>query len=254
MRRLVTLAGVGAVLAGVVLHPSSADATSAPPSQVVAAWAFDAAGADGTIGDVSGLGHPLAVAGRWSLGSGSAGTGAVRFTAQSFGTTMLPAPEASEVAVTAVLRSLVPKPFKDTPNVLQDGLFGDPSQVKMQLAKTTKGEAQCRFKGSLGAILLNGPSVAVNDGAWHTVTCWRQGATVGVTVDAKTTTAVFDVGSISPIRPMTVAARGLLQGDLSDQFIGDIDAVVWAAGDGARSAAPTYAAALAGTTTANQKA
>jgi hypothetical protein len=237
------MVGAGALCAAVLLGPGAARAATS--AQVVSAWSFDQVGADGSVADVSGLGQSMILSGAFTSTDGRGNTPAVRFSAQSFGTASVPAPGTSEVAVTVVFRSLVPKPFHDTPNLLQAGLFNDPSQIKLQLAKAAKGEAQCRFKGSRGALLVTGPKISVTDGAWHTATCWRQGATVGVTVDGSTVTKSIDVGSIEPIRAMTVAARGLLPGDLTDQFLGDIDAVTWAIGDGARSSAVSYASGLA---------
>lgn len=253
MRRI-RAAGTVLAIVPVALASSAVPASAArsdlggevPPWQVTAAWGFDGVGADGSVSDASGHGHVLSLAGSWSPSVGSAGTGAGRFVAQSFGTadgaTLVPGTE--EVAVTAVVRSLVPNPTADSPNVLQHGLYSDPSQVKMQITKDGKGRAACRFKGSAGSLLLTGPTTNVTDGGWHSVTCWRAGATLGVTVDGVTVTRTREVGSISPSRPLTVAARGLAPGDLSDQFSGDLDAVVWALGPDARTAAPAYAEVL----------
>lgn len=248
MRRLLTaglLAAVPSVLvtAGPI-GPAWADV--AVPAQVAAAWTFDTLSPDGLVADASGHAHPLTLAGSWTSTPGSAGTAAGRFAPQSFGSadgTGL-AGGTDEVAVTAVLRSAVKDPTLDTPNVLQHGLYGDASQLKMQIAKDGTGRAGCRFKGTLGNLLLTGPAIDVTDGGWHGVTCWRKAGTVGVTVDGLTVTKAKEVGSIVPTRPLTVAARGLGRGDLSDQFAGDLDVVVWAVGTDARTVAPTYAAAL----------
>jgi len=170
-----------------------------------------------------------------------------RLDLQSFGTnpTKTMSPFTSEVAVTAVLRTWVPKPTGDHPNVLQHGEYGDPAQLKMQITKDGTGRVNCRFKGTLNKVVVTGPAIDVTDGGWHSVTCWRKGAVVGATVDGVTRTRTRDVGSIQPIRPLTVAARGLAPGDASDQFRGDIDTIVWAIGAGATTQAPAYAAALA---------
>jgi hypothetical protein len=230
------------MIGSALLTAHTASATEpAAPAQVVAAWGFEDVDAGGTAPDVIDGAPALQLSGSWSIAQGSNGAPAAAFTAQSFGTTTLAGPGTAEFAVTVVLRNLKPQPFKDSPNVVQVGLYNDPGQIKMQLAKSSKGQAQCRFKGDRSAILLTGPTINVTDGAWHSVTCWRQGAMVGVTVDGATTSKAIDVGSIMPTRPMTVAGRGLTSGDLSDQFIGDIDAVVWATGDGSRDIAPTYA-------------
>jgi hypothetical protein len=248
MRRILAASTV-ALMISVVLVATAGGASAAPdvPAQVAAAWAFDGVGADAVVVDATGRGRSLTLAGAWTEVDGLAGSRAGRFLAQSFGSgdaTGL-TPGTADVAVTAVLRGLVPNPTRDSPNVFQHGLYNDPSQLKMQIAKDGTGRAGCRFKGSSGALLLTGPSVNVTDGGWHSVTCWRTGRTLGVTVDGMTVTKVKDVGAIQPTRPFTVAARGMGAGDLSDQFVGDLDVVVWALGADARTAAPAYAAALA---------
>lgn len=247
MRRVSTAAGVTALFCAVLLVPGSAGAEAASlPSQVVAAWSFDEVTPEGSVANLAAPGGPLLLGGAWSVVSGSTGTPAVSFATQSFGSTEVPDPATQEFAVSVVLRNLKPEPFTDSPNVVQDGLYRDPGQIKLQLSKKSDGRAECRFKGTTGAVLLHGPAIKVTDGAWHTVTCWRQAYTVGVTVDGVTVSKSVDVGSITSERPLTVAGRGLGPGDLSDQFVGDLDALVWAVGDGAREAAPAAADTLAG--------
>jgi len=240
-------AAVTAALLALALSPSARAAAPVPPASVKAAWTFNVVDANNRVADVSGHSRPLTLSGMWSRVDGSAGTKAVRFDLQSFGTnpTKTMSPFTSEVAVTAVLRTWVPKPTGDHPNVLQHGEYGDPAQLKMQITKDGTGRVNCRFKGTLNKVVVTGPAIDVTDGGWHSVTCWRKGAVVGATVDGVTRTRTRDVGSIQPIRPLTVAARGLAPGDASDQFRGDIDTIVWAIGAGATTQAPAYAAALA---------
>ncbi len=232
-----------AVPAALAVLPSAGAASA--PWQVRAAWQFDSISA-GRVADASGHGRALRLAGNWSAVSGSTGTGAARFSLQSYGTVGGAGPRAlrQEVAVTAVLRSQVRRPTGDHPNVLQHGHYTDRSQIKMQITKDGTGRASCRFAGSRAHGVVTGPGIDVSDGGWHSVTCWRRGATLGITVDGVQRTRQRDVGSIDPTRALTLAARGLAAGAASDQFAGDLDAVVWAIGDGARKAAPQYAAQL----------
>lgn len=224
----------------------SAGAAPTPPWQVHAAWRFDTI-STGSVADASGHGRSLRLAGEWSAVTGRSGTGAARFDMQSYGTVSGRGPSAGvrEVAVTAVLRSTVRRPTGDHPNVLQHGLFADRSQIKMQITKDGTGRASCRFAGTRAGVVVTGPAIDVTDGGWHSVTCWRRDGTLGVTVDGVHRVRHREVGSIDPIRPMTVAARGLTAGAASDQFCGDLDVVVWAVGDGARQAAVKYATTLA---------
>jgi len=246
VRRTSAAAVAALALFASVTGTSPAAAAPIPPASVKAAWTFNFVDASNRVPDASGRGRPLTLAGNWSRVAGSAGTGAVRFSLQSYGSNPATSmsPGTAEVAVTAVLRTWVPKPVGDHPNVLQHGLYADPGQVKMQITKDGTGRVNCRFKGTLNQIVVTGPWIDVTDGAWHSATCWRSGAVVGVTVDGVTTTRTRDVGSVLPTRALTVASRGLAPADASDQFQGDIDTVVWAIGTGARADAPAYAAAL----------
>lgn len=218
------------------------------PPTVAAAWAFDAVGPDGQVADESGHGRVLGLAGVWSTVPGASGTGAAEFVLQSYGSTpgLSLAPGLNDFAVTAVLRTLVKRPTQDSPNVLQLGLFADPGQLKMQISKDGQGRGECRFKGTSAALIVAGPAIDITDGSWHSLSCWRQGGTLGVTVDGVTASKVKSVGKISAVRPLTVAARGLASGDRSDQFLGDLDVVVWAVGADARAASTDYAGNLIG--------
>jgi hypothetical protein len=177
---------------------------------------------------------------------GASGTGAVMFNDQSFGSSpdVSLAPGVKDVAVTAVLRTSVKRPTVDSPNILQMGLFTDPGQLKMQISKDGTGRAECRFKGTTGALIVPGPAIDVSDGYWHTVTCWRQGGNLGITVDGVMTSRPKMVGTMGAVRPITVGARGLAASDRSDQFRGDLDAVVWALGTDSRAASIGFAAQL----------
>jgi len=243
------VAGFMVALFALVVSGPAQSATAGPvvvPPQVAAAWSFDTVGPDGQVVDASGHGRVLGLEGAWSVVPGASGTQAAELSLQSYGSApdLSLAPGVNDVAVTAVLRALVKRPMQDSPNILQLGLFSDPGQVKMQISKDGRGRAECRFKGPAGALIVVGPATDITDGSWHSVTCWRQGGTLGVTVDGVTTSKGRTVGKISAVRPLTVGARGLAAGDRSDQFLGDLDVVVWAVGTNARTASVDYAGQL----------
>jgi Laminin G domain len=242
-RAQVTFGGVLALaVGGLLLGPGEASAASIP-SQVVAAWSFDQV-AGHQVDDVSGHGRTLALAGAWDASAGKAGTLAAAFEKQSYGSVSVPSPGNQDVAVTVVFRETNPLPLTDSPNLVQLGLYGDPGQIKAQIADDGHGRAQCRFKGTAGKVLLTGPSIDVSNGAWHKVTCWRQGNKVGVTVDGSAVSKKLKIGSITVKRSSTVAGRGLAHQDASDQFVGKIDALIWAIGDGSRAASISYASSV----------
>ena len=81
-------------------------------------------------------------------------------------------------------------------------------QWKMQL-KPDVAAVQCRFKGTTAARLLTSSVAGVDDGLWHTATCWRAGGQLGVTVDGVDTTTTAWVGDIANTRPMLIGARSL---------------------------------------------
>lgn len=240
------VAALAAVAVGVGLAPiwaTAADASSVP-GQVRAAWSFDDVTKAGKVSDFSGHGNPMALSGAWSATSGKAGTTAAEFGQQSVGSVSVPSPGDDDFAVTLVLKELNPLPLTDSPNLFQLGLYGDSGQVKVQIADTGRGQAQCRFKGTAGAVLLTGPAIDVSNGAWHKVTCWRQGGQLGVTVDGVAVKKSMKVGSIVVTRAATLAGRGLAKRDASDQFVGIVDAGVWAVGSGAKASSINYASTV----------
>jgi hypothetical protein len=204
---------------------------------------FDAVSAN-SVGDLTGRGHTLALSGNWSVGSGVS-TPAVSFAPISFGNSPSRTdlnPGSREFAVTTVFRlpgdtSQLP----DTPNIVQKGFWNDSGQWKMQLKPKT-AIIQCRFKGTVTARLLSSQVADLDDGGWHTATCWRDGSVIGVTVDGVTDQLTANVGSISSSRPLRVGAKNLSA--TTDQFSGTLDYVAVAFGDGAaalsRAAAPPH--------------
>ena len=240
---LLALSAVG--LGSLVLTSTSAAADS--PATLLAEYTFDTVTTNGanvsTVSDDTGGGHVLTLSGAWSVTNGVS-TPAVSFQPISMGNSPHTSdlnPGTREFAVTTVFKlpgdsSALP----DTPNIVQKGFFSDAGQWKMQL-KPGPGLIQCRFKGSLGAKLVSSSRLGVDDGAWHTSTCWRSGNVLGVTVDGVTDQVTANVGSIASTRPLRVGAKSLTA--TTDQFSGTLDYVAVAIGDGAavrsRASAPT---------------
>jgi hypothetical protein len=186
-----------------------------------------------TTGDVSGRAHLLTLSGNYATVPGPASP-AVGFSPISRAATPNKSdlnPVGREFAVTVVFRiASDTSALTDTPNMTQKGLYGDAAQWKMQL-KPDVAAVQCRFKGTLGARLITSPVAGVDDGIWHTATCWRSGTQVGVTVDGTDAAVTTSVGDIVNTKPMFIGAKSLTSG--SDQFTGEIDYVALAVGDGA---------------------
>jgi len=216
-------------------------ASAGAPAKLRAEYTFDTI-SNNTVADASGRGHLLTISGNYSQTAGP-DSPAVSFAPISRASTPHKTdlnPDGREFAVTVVFR--IPSDtstLTDTPNLAQKGFWGDPAQWKMQL-KPEVAAVQCRFKGTLGARLLTSSVTDVDDGAWHTATCWRSGAQIGVTVDGIDTSAAAATGDIANSRPMLIGAKSLTSS--TDQFTGDIDYVAVAVGDEAaqlsRSAAP----------------
>ena len=234
----VLLAGAGLSLALVPASPAGASI----PATLIAEYSFDTV-STATVTDLTGGGHLLTLSGQWSVTDGVASP-AVAFAPVSLGTSPSKSdlnPGGREFAVSTVFK--LPgdtAALPDTPNIVQKGYFSDPGQWKMQL-KPDRAYIQCRFKGTLAAKLVSSSVVGIDDGAWHTATCWRSAKVVGVTVDGVTNQASVDVGDISSGRPLRVGAKSLSAP--TDQFAGSLDYVAVAVGDGAaalsRSAAPS---------------
>jgi len=205
-------------------------------------YTFDAVSGN-AVSDVTNHGHTLTLSGSWSTVNGVS-TPAVAFAPMSLGDS----PNSSDLnpltkgfAATAVFRlpgdiSSLP----DTPNIVQKGFYNDPGQWKMQLKPKT-AIVQCRFKGTSGALLLSSQVTRVDDGSWHTSTCWRDGTQVGVTVDGVTNQTTADIGSIASSRSLRVGAKSLSA--TTDQFTGTLDYIGIAVGSNAaavtKAAAPT---------------
>lgn len=186
-----------------------------------------------TTEDLTGRGHLLTLSGAYATTEGPSSPAAA-FSPISRAATPIKAdlnPVGREFAVTVVFRIAGDtSAVSDTPNLAQKGLYSDGGQWKMQL-KPDVAAVQCRFKGTLGARIVTSSVVGVDDGVWHTATCWRAGSRLGVTVDGADASVATSVGDIAPSRPMFIGAKSLTSA--SDQFTGDIDYVALAVGDGA---------------------
>jgi hypothetical protein len=242
---------VGATLGAATLLLSSAlPAEAGTPATLRVEYTFDTLTAlpttppTATTEDLTGRGHLLTLSGNYSTVSGPTSP-AVAFA--PIGRAATPSktdlnPVGREFAVTTVFRiASDTSGLTDTPNLTQKGFYTDAAQWKMQL-RPSDAAVQCRFKGTLGAKLITSSVTAVDDGVWHTATCWRSGSQVGVTVDAHDTVATASVGDIASSRPMLIGAKSLTSS--SDQFTGEIDYVALAIGDGAAAASRAGAPAL----------
>lgn len=186
-----------------------------------------------TTSDTTGRAHLLTLSGSYSAVDGPASPAAAFAPISRASTPSKPDlnPVGREFAVTVVFRIAGDtSALTDTPNLAQKGFYGDTAQWKMQLKPDTAA-VQCRFKGTLRAWLITSSVDGVDDGLWHTATCWRSGGQVGVTVDGRDVPKTVSVGDISNSRPLLIGAKSLTSA--SDQFTGEIDYVAVAMGDGA---------------------
>jgi hypothetical protein len=175
--------------------------------------------------------------GDWQAVSGKVGS-AVQFnSATSYGVadgTSGRNPGKANFALGAVFRSN-PIPSAYSGNLIQKGLWGDPGQMKLQVVPDGGGTVNCRIKGAMRAKFI-ASSVVIDDGAWHTALCWRQGGTLGLTVDGVTRSLQASVGQIANSRALNIANKND-SATSSDQLIGAIDCSVLATGADAVAAA-----------------
>jgi len=180
---------------------------------------------------------PMSLYGDWQSVQGKVGD-AVQFnTASSFGVadgTGGRSPKKMNFALGVAFRSnAIPDGYSG--NLIQKGLWGDPGQVKLQVVPDAGGTVDCRIKGSRAARFV-GSTVLVGDNRWHTALCWREGRTLGLTVDGLTTTVRAAVGNVANSRPLNVANK-TASSTWTDQLVGAIDCAVLATGSDARPAA-----------------
>jgi hypothetical protein len=218
-------------------------AVAGVPAKVRAEYTFETL-SNSTVADATGAGHDLALKGSFRETVGPLNK-AVAFDPISRGSIADHDdlnPRGREFAVTVVFRLPADtSSLPDTPNLAQKGTFSDAGQWKMQL-KPGPGSIQCRFKGTLGSVLITSAMTDVDDGAWHSATCWRSGTAVGVMVDGTETTTTAPTGSITNTRRMLLGNKTLRSS--TDQFPGEIGYVAVATGDGAAAATLAGAPAL----------
>jgi hypothetical protein len=201
---------------------------------VVDAWSMTVV--DGQVPALAGS-APMSLYGYWQSVQGKVG-GAVEFkTASSYGVADGTAgrnPKKMNFALGAVFRSsTIPDSYSG--NLAQKGFWEDSGQVKLQLVPDGGGTVNCRIKGSRAAKFVRS-SIQVGDNQWHSALCWREGGTLGLTVDGVTTTIQAAVGNIAGSRPLNVANK-TASSTWADQLVGAIDCVVLATGVDARPAA-----------------
>jgi hypothetical protein len=191
---------------------------------------------DGRVAPTDGS-ATMSLYGYWQSVQGKVG-GAVEFqTASSYGVADGTAgrnPKKANFALGAVFRSsAIPDNYSG--NLVQKGLWEDAGQVKLQLVPDGGGTVNCRIKGSRTAKFV-GSAIHVGDNQWHTALCWREGGTIGLTVDGVTTTVQAAVGNIANSRPLSVANK-TASSTWADQLVGAIDCTVLATGVDASAAA-----------------
>lgn len=110
-------------------------------------------------------------------------------------------------------------------NLMQKGYFTDPGQIKLQLVPVNGGSVDCRIKGTNGAKILHSP-VTVDDGLWHTATCFSRFRSIGLTVDGITRKLRWNPGVVSNSRAVRVGNKSSTAG-ASDQHLGKVDCAVY---------------------------
>jgi hypothetical protein len=107
---------------------------------------------------------------------------------------------------------------KSSANVFQYGTYNVP-QVKLQL--TTTGVPMCVLNGTGGRVKITSSHASLVDGgAQHTMSCWRRGPTVGVTVDGVSSSQGFNLGSVVPTGKATAGNKP--GGGAANQLFGTI--------------------------------
>lgn len=215
--RATFVAGVLVVL-GALVASLTAAATSAPTSTDSTTWTYDEV-AHRLVGPPGS--EPFWIKNGTAV-EGAYGEWAVRFTfapgvAQYTGSAF-PVPGFDDFAWTVDVAVDHVRP-KSSANVAQVGRYRT-HQIKVQL--TRKGKAQCVLNGSGGRVKVTSSASSLDDGALrHSVTCWRSGGTVGVTVDCLTTSKAFALGKVSPSAKATVGNKSL-KAKAGDQLFGRV--------------------------------
>ncbi len=109
-------------------------------------------------------------------------------------------------------------------NMIQKGQGGKgKTYFKMQ---APRGVVSCLFRGASGSVSVNSGR-ALNDGAWHTVTCRRAGNEVTMTIDGtKVRRGSGPTGAIRNTFPLAIGGKPRCGGRVScDYWAGQMDAV-----------------------------
>jgi len=112
----------------------------------------------------------------------------------------------------------------DSEDVMRKGLSTNSKTFwKMELRPSSthkSAKIRCYFRGSSGAASIYASPV-VTDGAWHTVSCFKQAGKIGVVFDGKTRTKAATIGSISNGAALTIGAKSATD----DAYVGLVDEV-----------------------------
>jgi len=200
-------------------------ATSAPPvDETVTVWTYDPAShqlvvEDDETAEADQVAAPFSINGGHAVVD-DAGLAAVAFTQAStlatYTGTSFPVAGNRDFRWTVEM-SVDRLHRRSSPNVAQHGLYRE-DQIKVQLNRS--GVPQCVFHGDLARKVITSDRT-VNDGAKHSLSCWRVGDQLGVSVDGTSTSTTFDVGSVAPHRPPTVGNKSP-RGGARDQLFGRI--------------------------------
>ena len=236
MGRLVVT--VVAVVAAAGLAAAVALSSTAPAARRYGHWSMTADG--DTIPSLVGS-EPLTMYGSWGSTEGAVGE-AIEFydKTTAYGIAHGSEPDnagTDDFAMGVTFTSESPKAGVGfSGNVMQKGRANKLGQVKLSTLPTPFGGATfCRVKGTNGYRLLKS-KVIIDDGAFHTAVCWREGATIGLTVDGETLTLGFDPGTVTTDEPVRIANQAA-EGNWADQHLGKNDCAVWVIGAGARELA-----------------
>jgi hypothetical protein len=255
MKLIVGLAALTAILipaapafAAPVVAPTTAP-TVAPTGKtapaagavLVARYTFDAGAVDGKVADTSGRGPVLTVRGKdqgaVKFESGTTGGKYVAFpgvcakTATTCASGLLEGPSDADLNPgTRLFRwsarvHVTKAQIGGSSNVVQKGVANTGSQWKLQIG-ATQGRAQCVMVGTGSKVVYVARSAAtVADGAWHKVTCQRDGATLAVLVDDVQRGQVTIPATLSVSNNLPLRIGGANFSKRSDMYHGLLDDV-----------------------------
>jgi hypothetical protein len=189
-----------------------------PPTGIVAQWHMDEA--SGTVMHDAVGGHDGTLSGVTPGVPGFSGT-AFAFTR---GTVTVPSaaalnPGSATLRITIHLNTTQAPATPDW-DIIRKGLF-DSAGGEYKVEYQPSGQASCGFIGSArSSELIAGP--ALNDGAWHTVTCVSNASGIQLIVDGATFSKAGAVGAISNTADLVIGAHPgseFFQGSLDEASI-----------------------------------